>query len=462
MKMKQLNQLTGGLSVVGALGLAAMPFSSAMAQGYPIDHPSIPEMIDDLRECLSDISSEELDHYVNTPLCELLGGDNGNEDGYGLTSVGYINGDVPCYTAGQLLTGYGAANKRATAIDMTRVSVKDPGRQRCRFRMGLIGVPVVEVPAPVITDAKGGMVAAAPSPKGVIAAPAAALARWEIFGDFYYLNTELDQRLQAFGGLPFPLPLPKAENEMWGGNLGARYMINENWAVGGQVGYAEATLDQSISFAGFSALLAESDIEMWAISPFVSYTKQEIFANADLMVDFLYSYGDQSYETGILPGLLPGLINVSSEGTTNTFDLNSSLVMKAGAFRHGPFLGLRYIDGEVDPATLRVGAATVPLLGSGYDFESLTSSLGYQASYVVDGDAGSLVPQLRVEWEHEFEDDFSPVAGLPISVDQDAFVIGAGLGWYADAGWNLVFDAEARFSDNYEGYLFGLKAGYTF
>jgi hypothetical protein len=34
----------------------------------------------------------------------------------------------------------------------------------------------------------------------------------------------------------------------------------------------------------------------------------------------------------------------------------------------------------------------------------------------------------------------------------------AGLGWYADAGWNPVFDHEGRWSDNYESHLFGLEA----
>jgi len=395
---------------------------------------------DEIYEELMYMDEETLHYAMNMSLCD------GEAQIPELPDNGFL-----CPTGGQVLTAYGATSVRPTTVEMARLSVRDPGKQRCNFRMGIGAVPVVSVPAPVLGP-KGGLIAAG--------MPPAAPSNWEIFGDIYYLQSELDQRLQNFGG--FTLPLPKAENEMWGGNLGARYRFNQNWSVGGQVGYAEATLDQTLNFMGFSALLFETEIEMWSISPFVSYQMPEVFPGADLLVDFLYSYGDQEYDTGVLPGLFPGLINLNSEGTTNTFDLNGSLVMKSGAVRHGPIAGLRYIDGEVDPATLTVGGAVIPLIGSGYDFESLTSTLGYQVSYVVDGEAGALVPQFRLAWEHEFEDDFNPIAGLPVGVDEDTVVVGAGLGWYANAGWNLVFDYEGRWSDNYESHLFGLKAGITF
>lgn len=445
--MKQNKRMLLALSMSATIGLSGAIASA----GGPI--PGLGDFLGDIREAYDEIyetlmymDEETLDHYMNTPLCELLNGDRTD-----LSFDNGLDGGVPCFTGGQVLRGYGAANAAPVATQMTRISVRNPGRKRMRFRMGLWGTPVVDVPAPVLGP-KGGMIAPG--------APPAEPSAWEIFGDVYYLESELDQRLQNFGGLV--LPLPKAENEMWGGNLGARYRFNQNWSIGGQIGYAEATLDQTLGAFGFSALLFETDIEMWAISPFVSYTMPEIFPNADLMIDFLYSYGDQEYDTGVLPGLFPGLIQMSSEGNSNTFDLNGSLVMKNGAVRHGPYLGLRYIDGDVDDATLRVGGAAVPLIGSGYDFESFTSTLGYQVSYVVDGEAGALVPQFKLGWEHEFEDDFAPVAGLPVGVDENVIIVGAGLGWYADAGWNLVFDYEGRWSDNYESHLFGLKAGIEF
>ena len=309
-----------------------------------------------------------------------------------------------------------------------------------RFRGGLIGVPVVDVPAPVYTDAKGGMVA---GPKGAVVAAPPVMSRWEIFGGAFYLDEKVDQQnivVPVVGAPPAVIPVrPEYEVETFGGMLGTRYRINENWGVGGLVNYSSSDVDATL----FGAPIGSLDIDNLALVPFVDYIKEDVFANADLWAGFSYAYGMQDYDVKGTP--------LSFDGDTHTFELGADLAFDAGFMRHGPFAGLRYIDGTVDTFPFNI------------DLESFASTLGYQVSFPIAGDSGTLVPQLNVAWEHEFEDNFPIVAFGPTStVDEDVLVAGAGIGWYADSGWNLVLDYRGRFGSEAESHYIGLKAGVTF
>ena len=329
---------------------------------------------------------------------------------------------------------------RGTAITLARETGDFARIPQRKFRGGLIGVPVVDVPAPVVTDAKGGMVA---GPKGAMVAAPPVMSRWEIFGGLFYLDEEVDQLnlvRPVAGAPPAVIPIrPEYQIETIGGMAGVRYMINENWGVGGLVNYSESDVDANI----FGAPIGSLDVDNLALVPFVDFIKKDVFANADLWAGFSYAYGMQDYEVVNTP--------VSFDGETNTFELGAELAFDAGVLRHGPFVGLRYIDGEVD---------IVPF---GIELESFASTLGYQVSFPIQVNGGKLVPQLNVAWEHEFEDSFPIVAFGPTStVDEDLMVAGAGIGWYADSGWNIVLDYRGRFGSEAEAHYVGLKAGFTF
>ena len=73
------------------------------------------------------------------------------------------------------------------------------------------------------------------------------------------------------------------------------------------------------------------------------------------------------------------------------------------------------------------------------------------------------VPQVRGAWEHEFEDDANSLFGFPLGQrDEDTAVLGAGVGFYCQSGWNTVLDYEARLSSNIEGHYVSLKVGKEF
>ena len=97
--------------------------------------------------------------------------------------------------------------------------------------------------------------------------------------------------------------------------------------------------------------------------------------------------------------------------------------------------------------------------------DSLVSILGYQVSWKIRGGRGFWVPQLRVGWEHEFEDGSGSGSsfGIPVlSRDEDIAVVGAGIGYLWDNGWNVGLDYEGRFGSNTEGHYGGVRAGKEF
>ena len=92
--------------------------------------------------------------------------------------------------------------------------------------------------------------------------------------------------------------------------------------------------------------------------------------------------------------------------------------------------------------------------------DSLVSTLGWRGGYAFSTNWGVLLPQLRVDYEHEFEDDelssdsaflldvsnniFSSDGDAP---DQDRFVTSAGLVVVAPRGWSAFIDLEFLLGD---------------
>ena len=89
--------------------------------------------------------------------------------------------------------------------------------------------------------------------------------------------------------------------------------------------------------------------------------------------------------------------------------------------------------------------------------------IGFCLLVPIQTSAGTLVPQVRGAWEHEFEDDGTTILGFPLGErDEDTAVFGAGIGYYFNSGWNTVLDYEGRLGSNIEGHYVSLKVGKEF
>ncbi len=347
-----------------------------------------------------------------------------------------------------LLVASGIGN---AALTTARTTTRDVGDRLFAMRAGILPMEETVQTEAAATDPKGGMA------KSPITRTVSHLRCWEIYGSLYYYTEEQDAQLGFIpgivggpnGGLG-PIH-PSTDVDIFGGNIGIERHFTENWSAGIALGFANTDVD--MTFAG------DSDNDTFSVTPYISYYQADTFGSADFWADLMYSHGFHEFDIQRLTG--GGFVSGSPDADTDQLEFTTGLNFQSGDVVHGPYGGLRWIDGSIDSYT-EVGP------GGGFfpeqDIESLASTLGYQLSFPIRTSRGGVwVPQVRGAWEHEFEDDANTLFGFPLGErDEDVAVLGAGVGFYCHTGWNAVLDYEARLSSNIEGHYVSLKVGKEF
>lgn len=335
---------------------------------------------------------------------------------------------------------------RTVSISSARATTRDVGDRLFRMRAGRAQATAMQAAGPAaMTDSKGGIVQSSKSPIVM----AAAMSQWEVYGSIFAFTEDQDQQ-SAFrpGALPL-LVHPETSVDIFGGNAGIEYRFNERWSAG--FALAASSADVDMTFVG------NADIDTVALIPYLSYYQANAIGSADFYADAMYAYGMTEYDINRLTG--GGIAAGSPDGDFHQLEVTTGLNYRSGAMVHGPYASLRWLDGTIDSFTeTGPGAGLFP----SSDYESLASNLGYQVSYPITLAGGLLVPQARAAWEHEFEDDSGSTFGLGGEVDADLAILGAGLGYYLNSGWNVVLDYEARLGSENQSHYLGIKFGYEF
>lgn len=347
------------------------------------------------------------------------------------------------------------AGNAAVGLNATRVNTRDVGDRLFRMRAGqpLHQTSTTTTTAP---SAKGG--------KEPIVSTVNTPACWEVFGGLFYYTEDADQlyrfQVQGPGTAPNPINVligADTDLDIFGGHIGVEHRFNENWRGGLAIAGSRSELDTSIN----NFALANTEVDAFSIMPYITYYRDNAVFGADFWMDLLYGYTDLSYDIQRTFGAFTGV--GSPDGSTHTLDFNTGLTFRGNRVAHGPYAGLRWIDGEVDSYTQNIIGIGPAGFFPSLDMESLASTLGYSISIPIALSNGTLIPQFRAAWEHEFEDDAGAVFGIPFADrEEDIAVLGAGLGYYGNSGWNAVLDYEARIGEDLDGHYVGLKVGKEF
>jgi uncharacterized protein YhjY with autotransporter beta-barrel domain len=346
------------------------------------------------------------------------------------------------------------AATRASSLTTTRVNTREVGDRFFRERAGIPNhETTTSTPAPP-PSAKGGM-AKGGMPKSPIITTQPAL--WEVWGSLYYYTEDIDgQNIVPPPGTNFrAILIGETEFDLFGGTIGVERRFGPNWALGLALGASSGEVDSTVG----GILLNSADVDAYAVMPYVSYQRENALWGGYYWADLMYAYNDLSYD--LQRNNFGLLASASPDGHTHSLDFNTGLTFKGGSVHHGPYAGLRWVDGSVDAYT-EFGPGGGAIFPS-QDLESLVSTLGYSISVPIVVSGGVLVPQAKVAWEHEFEDNAGAVFGLPLgTVDEDFAVVGVGLGFYGRNGWNGVIEYEARIGSDVEGHYIGAKVGKEF
>ncbi|QJE98383.1 autotransporter outer membrane beta-barrel domain-containing protein [Luteolibacter luteus] len=374
----------------------------------------------------------------------------------------------PCYPDNRQATSTAVSR---SVLGVAYASTRDVSGRMYRNRAGvrpgsvLVDEPVAVAPA---YSSKGGMSSSKDAKVSAVSVPYP--NKWEVFGSLFYYSEESDgssyhhrSKKKKYegpkygygsgygsGASAFVSGAADTSLDVYGGALGVEYHINREWSVG--VGVSASTGDMEMDAVG------NADVDSVSVIPYLSYYRADAFGSADFWAGLMYAYGAHSFETRRFTG--GGIASGSPDADTHEVEFTAGVNFGDDDVVHGPYAGMRYITGTVDAYTEVGPGATY--FGE-QDVDSLVSILGYQISWKMRGSRGTWVPQVRAAWEHEFEDGNASVFGVPVdSVDEDVAVVGAGLAYYFDNGWNLGVEYEGRFGSNTEGHYGGVKAGKEF
>ena len=106
-------------------------------------------------------------------------------------------------------------------------------------------------------------------------------------------------------------------------------------------------------------------------------------------------------------GLVNQIAHADPDGHQYSFSVGAGYDFRQGAWTFGPVARLQYIRLNIDGYQETINN-TAPGFGwavalDSQDVESLTTVLGGRASYAISTGLGVLLPQVRIEWEHEFK-----------------------------------------------------------
>jgi uncharacterized protein YhjY with autotransporter beta-barrel domain len=181
----------------------------------------------------------------------------------------------------------------------------------------------------------------------------------------------------------------------------------------------------------------------------------------NIYIDGLIQIGSNRYETKRrinTAGAADQFGLGDTDGTEYAFNLSAGYDYRRDAWTLTPYGRLSYTRARIDGYTETASSPTAAGVGSvlhieDQDLKSLVLVLGGDFSYTVSTPKAVLMPQLRFEWEHEFEDDSRFInARFVNDPTRSAFAIETD---EADSDYlNLGIGLSAIFSQGRSGYIF--------
>lgn len=243
------------------------------------------------------------------------------------------------------------------------------------------------------------------------------------------------------------------EYDVRGITAGLDYRFADDLVAGVAVAYSsfDSDFDRSATVAG-----GDVESDGYTVSLYGTYYLERLY------IDGIASYGDNSID---MRRRIVYTSNTSRPSQNRTAvsdtDSNQLLVSIGGgydtqrdALTFGPHARLTYLDVDVDGYQER-GAMGLNLEVDAQEVESLQSTLGVHVSSSISRPGGVLVPQARLEWHHEFDDDVRTIVArylhdpnrvqLAASTDEpdrDYFTLGLSLSGVFRGGTQGFVDYE--------------------
>ncbi|MDX1654530.1 MAG: autotransporter outer membrane beta-barrel domain-containing protein [Candidatus Competibacteraceae bacterium] len=235
---------------------------------------------------------------------------------------------------------------------------------------------------------------------------------------------------------------------------GADYRLSDQAVLGAAVSYSnlDSDFEQSSTVAGGGV-----EADGYSLSLYGTWYRDEIYLSGVL------GYGRTDFDLErriIIPSqtMVAGVDRTARSETDSDqwlLSLSAGYEQNDGALTYGPYLRVDYLDAEIDGYNEQ-GALGLNLTVDDFEVESLVGTLGGRFSYAISRSFGVVVPQARVEWHHEFQNDSQTIEARYLNdpqnillavetenPDRNYFSLGLGVSGVFPNGLQAFADYEA-------------------
>ena len=267
------------------------------------------------------------------------------------------------------------------------------------------------------------------------------------------------------------------EADGWAVNAGFDYRFNDRFVMGGLLGYGEGELEFDPENVGTNFTPAENagdyDSESYSLIIFGSYSfTQQFYMEGSIggaSVEYDFERKSVFQESGRSVPQTNSITRGEADGDDYWLALSGGYYLHRGAWSFNPYAGVTWARSSVDGYRERdISGAGLSMRFSSVDRDSLVGALGVSISGAFNQNFGVLLPQLWLEYAHEFDRDPASVNATYVEdasqsiyrltgddPDEDFFNLGIGLMAIFPNGWIPFISYEHQQGDDvFEGDTF--------
>lgn len=233
----------------------------------------------------------------------------------------------------------------------------------------------------------------------------------------------------------------------YGITAGADYKLSENMIAGAAFGYTNTNND-------FDQNGGELDQDTYSFSLYASVYSGPAYLDGVVSYAISDTNIDRTLSYGGLVRPVNRVANGDTEGDEWSFSIGTGYEFSRGGWSLTPMARATYSDADID-AYSETGALGLNLAVADQTVKSFETALGADVSYAHSTNFGVVIPQLRLEWAHEFDNDSRQITAQYVNdprnnrffvrtdaPDRNYFVLGGGLSALMVGGMTTFAEVE--------------------
>ncbi|HEX4889096.1 MAG TPA: autotransporter outer membrane beta-barrel domain-containing protein, partial [Alphaproteobacteria bacterium] len=187
------------------------------------------------------------------------------------------------------------------------------------------------------------------------------------------------------------------DHDGYGVTAGADYKFSENFIGGAALGYTSTSND-------FDGNGGDLDQDTYSLSLYASVYSGPAYLDGVVS----YAFSDTNIDRNIVYGGLVRPVNRVAKGDTESdewsFSIGAGYEFSSEGWSLTPMARATWSDADIDSYS-ETGASGLNLAVADQNVKSFETALGADLSYAHSTSFGVVIPNLRLEWAHEFDND---------------------------------------------------------